>query len=80
MLTHNVWAADWRILITLLGWLTAIGGAARIVVPQGTQQIGRSLTPTRLPDRGHRHLARDRRDALLLRLCPLTPLANGSKK
>jgi uncharacterized membrane protein len=43
ILTHNVWAADWRILITLLGWLTAIGGAARIVVPQGTQQIGRRL-------------------------------------
>ena len=43
ILTHNVWAADWRILITLLGWLTAIGGAARIVVPQAPQ-IGRRLT------------------------------------
>jgi uncharacterized membrane protein len=43
ILTHNVWAADWRILITLLGWLIAIGGAARIVVPEGTQKIGREL-------------------------------------
>jgi uncharacterized membrane protein len=43
VLTHNVWAADWRILITLLGWLAAIGGAARIVIPQGSQKIGSSL-------------------------------------
>jgi hypothetical protein len=43
LLTHNVWAADWRMLITLLGWLLAIGGAARIIVPQGTQQVGRRL-------------------------------------
>jgi hypothetical protein len=41
VLTHNVWAADWRVLITLLGWLLAIGGAVRIVIPQGTQKIGR---------------------------------------
>ena len=41
VLTHNVWAADWRVAITLLGWLAAIGGAVRIVMPQGTQKIGR---------------------------------------
>src|SRR5712692_4192960 len=39
LLAHNVWTADWRVLITLLGWLAAIGGAARIIVPQGTQKI-----------------------------------------
>jgi uncharacterized membrane protein len=43
ILSHNVWAADWRVLITLLGWLAAIGGAVRIVMPQGTQRIGRSF-------------------------------------
>jgi uncharacterized membrane protein len=41
VLTHNVWALDWRVIITVLGWLLAIGGAVRIVVPQGTQKIGR---------------------------------------
>ena len=41
ILTHNVWALEWRVLITLLGWLLAIGGAVRIVIPQGTQKIGR---------------------------------------
>ena len=30
LLNHNVWTADWRVLITLFGWLAAIGGAQRI--------------------------------------------------
>ena len=29
LLSHNVWAPDWRVLITLLGWLAAVGGALR---------------------------------------------------
>jgi hypothetical protein len=43
VLSHNVWVADWRVLITLLGWLAAIGGAVRIVMPQGTQKFGRKF-------------------------------------
>jgi hypothetical protein len=43
ILTHNVWAADWRVLISVLGWLAAIGGAVRIVMPQGTQKFGRQI-------------------------------------
>ena len=27
VLTHNVWVADWRVLITLLGWLDARSAA-----------------------------------------------------
>ena len=42
-LTHNVWVAGWPVLITILGWLAAIGGAARIVIPQGSQRIGRQM-------------------------------------
>ena len=37
LLNHNVWAADWRVLITLFGWLAAIGGAQRIIWPQWTE-------------------------------------------
>ena len=29
------------VLITILGWLAAVGGALRIVVPQGSQTVGR---------------------------------------
>jgi hypothetical protein len=37
LLNHNVWAADWRVLITIFGWLAAIGGAQRIIWPQATE-------------------------------------------
>ena len=43
MLTHNVWRADWPVLITILGWLAVIGGAVRIIAPQGTERIGRRI-------------------------------------
>jgi hypothetical protein len=43
VLTHNVWVANWPVLITILGWLGVIGGAFRIVWPQGTEQMGRAM-------------------------------------
>ena len=44
VLAHNVWVADWRILITLLGWLSVIGGTLRIVFPQQMTAIGSAVT------------------------------------
>jgi uncharacterized membrane protein len=43
LLAHNVWVAEWRVLITLLGWIAAIAGALRIVMPQGTESVGRRI-------------------------------------
>jgi hypothetical protein len=43
VLTHNVWAADWRLLITLLGWLAVVGGILRLVAPQRGAQMGREM-------------------------------------
>ena len=43
VLTHNVWAADWRVLITVLGWLAAITGAFRIIAPQDAIKFGRRV-------------------------------------
>ncbi|HEY3640162.1 MAG TPA: hypothetical protein VGL31_03640 [Xanthobacteraceae bacterium] len=34
VLTHNVWVASWRVLITLIGWLMLIRGAVRILIPE----------------------------------------------
>lgn len=31
--SHNIWSADWRVLVTVIGWLSVIGGLARIIVP-----------------------------------------------
>ena len=44
VLAHNVWTPNWRIIITLLGWLMVIGGAARIVVPQFIQRVGGTMS------------------------------------
>jgi hypothetical protein len=37
---HNTWGKDWRVIITVLGWLMTIGGIIRIVVPQIAVMIG----------------------------------------
>jgi hypothetical protein len=34
VLTHNVWLASWRVLITLIGWLLLLRGAVRILAPE----------------------------------------------
>ena len=41
ILTHNVWVADWPVIITIVGWLTAFSGAIRIVAPEGAIRYGR---------------------------------------
>src|SRR5262249_57911548 len=33
LLNHNVWAADWRVLITIFRWLAAICRSQRILLP-----------------------------------------------
>ena len=43
VLTHNVWTADWRVLITLFGWLNAIGGALRLLAPGWVMETGRAM-------------------------------------
>ena len=43
LLAHNLWVADWRVLITVFGWLAAIGGAARIALPGQTRTIGEKM-------------------------------------
>ena len=30
---HPLWVRDWRVIITIIGWLMLIGGIVRIVVP-----------------------------------------------
>ena len=43
-LTHNVWTPDWRVVITLLGWLALISGTLRIVAPQLVIDWGHAAT------------------------------------
>jgi hypothetical protein len=46
---HNTWCADWRVVITVLGWLMTIGGIIRIVVPQVAIAIGSTIYSGRVP-------------------------------
>ena len=34
VLSHNLWVADWRVIITLLAWLTFIAGLVRTFFPE----------------------------------------------
>ncbi|HEV7635447.1 MAG TPA: hypothetical protein VGO54_08445 [Bradyrhizobium sp.] len=43
VLTHNVWTADWRVLITIFGWLNAIGGALRLFGPLFVVKVGHAM-------------------------------------
>jgi hypothetical protein len=43
VLTHNVWVADWRLIITLLGWLLIVRGAVRVLIPDQVKGLGAKL-------------------------------------
>jgi len=40
---HNRWQMDWRVFITVLGWLMTIGGVIRIVMPQVAIAVGSTI-------------------------------------
>lgn len=33
VIAHNVWLSDWRLAITILGWMTLLKGAIKIAFP-----------------------------------------------
>ncbi|HET6466837.1 MAG TPA: hypothetical protein VFG43_00520 [Geminicoccaceae bacterium] len=43
VLTHNVWSLDWRLIVTLLGWLAVLGGVFRILLPRQVTRIGSAM-------------------------------------
>lgn len=40
---HNVWVLDWPVLITIVGWLSIVGGIARTVFPAGMAALGEKM-------------------------------------
>jgi hypothetical protein len=45
---YNVWSADWRVLVTLLGWLTVIKGAVIILFPSSMMLLYRRFLSNHL--------------------------------
>lgn len=41
---HNLWTDDWRVIITVFGWLAIVGGLIRILLPGQVQQLGTGMT------------------------------------
>jgi len=37
---HRAWTADWRVVVTILGWLFTLGGIMRILLPHLTARLG----------------------------------------
>jgi len=40
---HNVWVADWPVIITIFGWASIIGGIARMALPQVVRSLGGAM-------------------------------------
>ncbi|MFW6077201.1 MAG: hypothetical protein ACOC71_05585 [Hyphomicrobiales bacterium] len=47
VLVHNVWVLDWRVIITLLGWLSLIGGTFRLLAPRQVKVVGTAMLANR---------------------------------
>jgi len=43
VLFHNVWTTDWRMLITLIGWLSLLKGIALLYIPAVMRKLSKSM-------------------------------------
>jgi hypothetical protein len=43
VLVHNVWVLGWPVIITILGWLSVVGGVFRLLSPQPVTELGSAM-------------------------------------
>lgn len=43
VLVHNMWVADWRVIVTLLCWITLLQGIVRFYFPEQMQKWARKF-------------------------------------
>ena len=43
VLKHNIWTADWRVLITIVGWLNVVSGVLRLFGPLFVVRAGHAI-------------------------------------
>jgi uncharacterized membrane protein len=43
VLTHNVWALDWRVIITLIGWIAIVRAVVTVFEPRLIVALGSKL-------------------------------------
>lgn len=49
VLYHNIWVADWRVAITIIGWMSLIKGAVRILFPTAGTRVAASFATSNQP-------------------------------
>ena len=40
LIVHNIWRLDWRVLITIIGWLIVVSSAVRLLAPRFVAERG----------------------------------------
>ena len=41
--THNVWALNWSLIVTVFGWALVVSGASRIIAPRTVDKVGGAM-------------------------------------
>jgi len=40
---HNLWVRDWRVIVTILGWLAILRGVTNLLFPAKVQELGNRM-------------------------------------
>jgi len=43
VLTHNIWSLDWRVIITLMGWIAIVRSVVAIFLPDRIVAVGNAI-------------------------------------
>ena len=43
IILHNIWVADWRVIITITGWASIFKGVTRICFPEATYKLTNAI-------------------------------------
>lgn len=46
--THNVWTTDWRVVITLFGWIAVAAGITRLAFGSQVKAIGAAMVDSKM--------------------------------
>ena len=46
--THNIWTSDWRVLITLFGWMAVAAGIARLAFGGQLRAVGAAMVDNKM--------------------------------
>ncbi len=47
ILIHNLWVSDWRIIITLIGWVALIKGVVLLIFPGAMRRLSAAISASR---------------------------------